>query len=189
MHAGRIAFVSILMTLALLVSSSCEREQRPFRVQPADASVVNTVELTTLRAGPTTTPTTMPAQYAIHNDYEQNAWAMSEGKRLFAQMNCVGCHANGGGGMGPALIDDKWIYGSEPAQVFATIVQGRPNGMPSFRGRLPDHQVWQISAYVRSMGGLVRTDAAPGRNDDMQANPPEHSIDTPKPPQQGGTPR
>jgi cytochrome c oxidase cbb3-type subunit 3 len=176
---------TLLLVLALV---SCEREQRPFRVQPPDAAVVNTVELTTLRAGPSTAPTTLPAQHAVRNDYEQNAWAMAEGKRLFSQMNCVGCHANGGGGMGPPLIDEDWIYGSEPAQVFATIVQGRPNGMPSFRGRLPDHQVWQLAAYVRSISGLVRTDAAPGRNDDMQANPPEHSVDTPKPPRQSTRP-
>src|SRR5687768_13278212 len=180
MYVGR-AVVTALMVIALV---SCEREQRPFRVQPPDAGAVNAVELTTLRAGPTTTPATMPAQYAIRNDYEHNACGLAEGKRLFSQMNCVGCHANRGGGMGPPLVDQNWIYGSEPAQVFAPIVQGRPNGMPSFRGRLPDHQVWQIAAYVRSISGLVRTDAAPGRNDDMQANPPEHSVDTPKPPQQ-----
>jgi cytochrome c oxidase cbb3-type subunit 3 len=168
----------------LAALASCEREQRPFRVQPPDAQTVNTVPLTTLRAGPATSPTTWPAWHSIENHYEDNAWAMAEGKRLFSSMNCVGCHGNGGGGMGPPLIDQSWIYGSEPAQVFATIVQGRPNGMPSFRGRLPDHQVWQLAAYVRSISGLVRPDAAPGRNDDMQANPPEHSVDTPKPPQQ-----
>jgi cytochrome c oxidase cbb3-type subunit 3 len=156
-----------LLLIAALSLVACEREERDLRPRPS-----------------------LPAlQGSESNPAEERAFDVAEGKRLFRAYNCNGCHANGGGGMGPALIDDKWIYGSEPAQVFATIVQGRPNGMPSFRGRLPDHQVWQIAAYVRSMSGLVRTDAAPGRNDDMQANPPEHSIDTPKPPQQGGTPR
>ena len=31
-------------------------------------------------------------------------------------------------------MDDKWIYGYEPEQIFATISQGRPNGMPAFGG-------------------------------------------------------
>src|SRR5919199_1094602 len=86
--------------------------------------------------------------------YDNNAPAIAEGQFLYNQMNCVGCHAHGGGAIGPALMDDKWIYGSQPEQIFATIVEGRPNGMPSFRGRIPDHQVWEIAAYVRSMSGL-----------------------------------
>jgi len=92
-------------------------------------------------------------------------------------MNCVGCHSHGGGGMGPALMDSKWIYGSKPEQIFATIVEGRPNGMPSFRGKLPDYQVWQLVAYVRSLSGNVSSNAAPGRDDDMQIKKPENSKD------------
>jgi len=45
-------------------------------------------------------------------------------------------------------MDDEWIYGFEPVNIFATIVEGRPNGMPSFRNRIPDYQVWQLVAYV-----------------------------------------
>ena len=68
-------------------------------------------------------------------------------------MNCTGCHAHGGGAIGPPLMDDSWIYGSHPDQIFATIVEGRPNGMPSFRGKLPDYEIWQLAAYVRSLSG------------------------------------
>src|SRR5205085_7550008 len=56
---------------------------------------------------------------------EQNAYDLSEGKRLFAAYNCTGCHANGGGGMGPPLIDRAWLYGSGPRDVYASIVEGR----------------------------------------------------------------
>jgi cytochrome c oxidase cbb3-type subunit III len=73
------------------------------------------------------------------------------------------------------LIDRQWIYGAEPANIFATIVEGRPNGMPSFRQVIPRQQVWQIVAYVRSMAGLVRKDVAGGRDDDMSLRPPEQS--------------
>ena len=106
---------------------------------------------------------------------------MAEGKRLYIQFNCNGCHALGGGDIGPALMDGKWIYGHEPDQIFASIVEGRPNGMPSFRGRLPDQQIWQIVAYVRSMSGQAWKLAAPGRSDDLHAGRPEHSRDR-KPP-------
>jgi cytochrome c oxidase cbb3-type subunit III len=80
---------------------------------------------------------------------EQNAYALSEGKRLFSAYNCNGCHSVGGGGMGPALMDEKWLYGGKPEEIFSTIVAGRPNGMPSFRDRIPDFQIWQLAAYVR----------------------------------------
>jgi cytochrome c oxidase cbb3-type subunit 3 len=99
----------------------------------------------------------------------RNAYDISQGKRLFHWYNCAGCHSNGGGGMGPALMDEKWLYGHEPDVIYATIMEGRPNGMPSFRGRIPDDQAWQLVAYVRSMGGLaprevgsVRSDSLPG---------------------------
>lgn len=104
---------------------------------------------------------------------EGNAFEMSEGKRLYRWYNCNGCHAGGGGGMGPALMDDRWFYGYEPAQIFASIMQGRPNGMPSFRGRVQEDQAWQLVGYVRSMSGLVPSDAAPGRSDSLAAKEPE----------------
>ena len=52
--------------------------------------------------------------------------------------------------MGPPLMDAAWIYGSGLASVYATIVQGRPNGMPAFGKRLSSGQAWQLAAYVRS---------------------------------------
>ena len=55
--------------------------------------------------------------------------------------------------MGPPLMDDQWIYGSAPANIVATILEGRPNGMPAFRGKIPDHQAMQLAAYVRSISG------------------------------------
>jgi cytochrome c oxidase cbb3-type subunit 3 len=48
-------------------------------------------------------------------------------------------------------MDDEWIYGGRLEQIHQTIVQGRPNGMPSWGGKIPDEQIWQITAYVRSM--------------------------------------
>lgn len=83
--------------------------------------------------------------------YYDNAEAVMTGKRLFGQYNCSGCHSNGGGGMGPSLMDNEWIYGGRLEQIHQTLVEGRPNGMPTWGGKIPDDQLWQISAYVRSM--------------------------------------
>jgi cytochrome c oxidase cbb3-type subunit 3 len=78
--------------------------------------------------------------------------------------------------MGPALMDNYWIYGSDPQNIFTTIMQGRPNGMPSFRNLIPAYQGWEIAAYVRSMSGLLPSDVAPSRTDTMNLKPPESSM-------------
>ena len=96
------------------------------------------------------------------------------GKRWFRWFNCSGCHASGGGGdMGPPLSDDRWLYGHELPKVVASILEGRPNGMPAYAGRVSDEQAWQLAAYVRSLSGQLRSDVAGGRSDAMAAGEPE----------------
>jgi cytochrome c oxidase cbb3-type subunit 3 len=164
--------------LALAVPA-CERESRRYRELPAGATRAEGVRQSALQAGG---PQQMPP---VLSPYQENAWGMAEGKRLFSSFNCTGCHANGGGSIGPALSDDKWIYGAAPQQIYSSIVEGRTNGMPSFGGRVPDQQVWQLVAYVQSLSGLVPQDAAPGRNDDMSVNKPELRIERQQPVQTG----
>ena len=65
-------------------------------------------------------------------------------------MNCTGCHANGGGGIGPPLMDAEWRYGSAPGDIYRSIVEGRPNGMPAFGKRLTEDEIWQLHAFVKS---------------------------------------
>jgi cytochrome c oxidase cbb3-type subunit 3 len=104
----------------------------------------------------------------VRSAYDENAWAISQGKLLYESMNCAGCHsAGGGGGMGPALIDSLWIYGAAPENIFQTIVEGRPDGMPAYRGRLGNAEVWKLVAYVRSMAALTPSDTRSGRGDQM----------------------
>ena len=110
---------------------------------------------------------------AAKNPYEGNAYAISKGQQLYEQYNCVGCHAHGGGNMGPALMDDQWIYGSAPAQVYTSIAAGRPNGMPAFGNRIPTEQVWQLVSYVRSLSGLEPPATISPRSDEMQSRKSE----------------
>lgn len=163
-------FVVVLIAVMTIVSGACRREKRAFQEQPPVVRTVTSDTIATLPAG-----ASLPV-HDVKNDYEHNAYALSEGKRLFSAYNCNGCHSMGGGGMGPALMDGNWIYGGKPEEIFSTIVAGRPNGMPSFRGRVPDFQIWQLAAYVRSMSGQVSKDAAPARDDHLQGKPPESST-------------
>jgi len=144
----------------------------------------------TVRPGPQSPEVQSTAQTrdvgsVIYHPYAQefphNAQALSDGQTLYAAFNCAGCHAHGGGGMGPPLLDKKWFYGSEPQQVYLSIWEGRPNGMPSFRGRIPEYQIWELVAYVRSLSGLASSNAAPGREDHMRTTLPPNSTPTEKP--------
>ena len=114
---------------------------------------------------------------------DSNAFALSEGKRLYSSFNCIGCHATGGGDIGPALMDPKWIYGARPNDVYVSIMDGRPNGMPAYRGRVTESQAEQMTAYVRSLSGQADKNAATSRDDHMKTSPGESSMDreTPQP--------
>jgi cytochrome c oxidase cbb3-type subunit III len=167
------AIVAALCAAMLL--AACEREARRF-----DAPVRNqSAKEDAPRQGDN--QPAMPLQGAVRSPlrvtspYDDNAYAVAQGKRLYRWYNCNGCHSAGGGGIGPALMDEKWKYGGDPASIFATITQGRPGGMPSFGGHIPDDQVWQIVAYVRSMSGQLRKDVAPSRSDGLYAGPPENT--------------
>jgi cytochrome c oxidase cbb3-type subunit III len=158
---------------ALLLASvslvGCEREQRAFNGPRQSPPGPPAETQSPLKPGQGVTTPTGPLSL-----FNGNAWAISEGKRLFTHFNCSGCHANGGGGIGPALMDDEWIYGFDGATVFASIVEGRPDGMPSFRGKIAEDQIWQLVAYVESMSGHSPLDSLPGRTDHMNARRPEN---------------
>jgi cytochrome c oxidase cbb3-type subunit 3 len=179
----RLRRARLALALALPLAAAlggCEREARRFRDAPAATANV-ALTMSSLQPGVVTPEPT------VAGPYDDNAYAISEGKTLFSAMNCAGCHAYGGGSIGPALMDDEWIYGSEPENIFATIVEGRPNGMPAFRGRLQNYQVWRLVAYVRSIGGLTRKEVRPGRDDHMQVKEQEQTT-TPAKPVRSGVP-
>lgn len=78
--------------------------------------------------------------------------------------------------MGPPLTDAEWLYGSEIGDIVETIKKGRPKGMPAFEGKIPDDVIWQLAAYVRSMGLFLSKDVAPGRGDTMFPRESEASL-------------
>ena len=173
---------TIALSAALLLVTACRREERRFREMAPAATATSVATAVNLQPGPTYTVT------ETRSPYGYNAYSISEGKALYNQFNCVGCHSNGGGGMGPPLMDDKWIYGSDPASIFATIMEGRPNGMPAWRGRIPNYQVWRLVSYVRSMSGQASKDASSGRDDHMFTRESEQRLKEEKP-KQASTPQ
>jgi cytochrome c oxidase cbb3-type subunit III len=154
-----------LWILLFLLVVACGQERRHFREMPPGLQPDSTVKPHDFEAGGPAPPD------STKSSYQDNAYALSQGRWLYNQMNCVGCHLHGGGGIGPPLMDDEWIYGGDPAQVFATIVEGRPNGMPSFERRLTNQQVWQLVAYVRSLSGQGGSSSSSSREDHMYLSP------------------
>ncbi|MFC7554842.1 c-type cytochrome [Pseudoroseomonas wenyumeiae] len=104
----------------------------------------------------------------------QQCLSTEPGKRLYEWFNCRGCHADGGGNTGPALLDGWWRYGPDAVSIFVSIRDGRPNGMPAFRDRLTTEQIWQLTGYIQSMGATAISVAAPSRSDRMQSRPAEN---------------
>lgn len=94
-------------------------------------------------------PGGISTQPPIRNVAGNDPASAQRGMQYFNAFNCVGCHAaNGGGGIGPALSNRFFKYGSAPADIYLTIVQGRPEGMPAWGGLLPDAVIWDLVAYV-----------------------------------------
>jgi cytochrome c oxidase cbb3-type subunit 3 len=88
----------------------------------------------------------------IKNPYEGNKQAIATGGQLFVGYNCLDCHgADGSGAMGPSFQDGRWHFGGSPGEVFESIYQGRPDGMPAWGGRISNDQIWMLTAYVRSL--------------------------------------
>jgi len=158
----------LLLGSAALLVAGCSREERHSRSNPVGETVGAGPSPDTIFPGGTTPPPLDPRARL----YDNNAPAIAEGQQLFTQMNCVGCHSHGGGGMGPALMDDEWRYGSRIDQIATTIAEGRRNGMPSWRGKLTDDQIWKLAAYVRSLSGLPSKDAVSSRSEGMSGPTP-----------------
>jgi cytochrome c oxidase cbb3-type subunit III len=99
---------------------------------------------------------------SMTNPYAGDVKAEHEGRQLFLMYNCVGCHGGrAGGGMGPSLRDSAWSYGSSDASLFATITEGRPAGMPTWGGKIPEEQIWKLVAYIRTLRTPAEPDPPP----------------------------
>lgn len=103
----------------------------------------------------------------IHNPYAGDSAAIAAGADLFDDKACSSCHGSeGGGGMCPPLVNDRWVYGSDDTTLFNLIKLGsvglRAKGytrgseekvagdMPPLASMVSDDEAWKLIAYVRS---------------------------------------
>jgi len=109
---------------------------------------------------------TPPAGLVMRNPYDGNASAIATGAKLFIAYNCLDCHgADGSGAMGPSLADGRWHFGGSSAEVFESIYQGRPEGMPAWGNLISADQIWMLVTYLRSLeaGKNVTTENFTGK--------------------------
>lgn len=76
--------------------------------------------------------------------------APSEGARLFVAYNCADCHGPDGVGlMAPSFQDGRWRFGGSEEDVYRSISDGRPEGMPRWGRMIPADHIRKLTAYVR----------------------------------------
>jgi cytochrome c oxidase cbb3-type subunit 3 len=105
----------------------------------------------------------------VKNPYGGDMAAIKEGQESFVAMNCASCHGYDlKGGMGPDLTDTYWRYGGSPADIYKSIFEGRPQGMPAWGRSIPPAMIWKIAAYIESKGGAYPARLADrGRQGDL----------------------
>lgn len=109
--------------------------------------------------------------------FQNDPVALQDGRRLFDWYNCSGCHGgHAGGGMGPSLRDATWLYGNRDDQIFDTIAHGRSNGMPAWGTKIPEQQIWELVAYIKSMGTPQEPDPPVEPANEMVQNPQNNDV-------------
>jgi mono/diheme cytochrome c family protein len=160
------------MAAAAALLLSCQSQDLPVGTQ-VSGNLPQGNRVTEFRPGPTA------PVVEVTNRLDESDPVIADGQRLFNQFNCSGCHASGGGAIGPALTDDEWIYGKSAGNIFWTIIEGRPQGMPAFGGRIAEDEAWKLAAYVRSLSEVrdAPPPAAVAIEQQQALSPEEAGID------------
>jgi mono/diheme cytochrome c family protein len=87
------------------------------------------------------------------NPFTGDPAAIAEGRKLYIANNCSSCHGvQGGGGMGKAILDDTWSFGSDDETLFKLMKGQIPEQtMPKTWADIPDDQIWKMLTYVRTL--------------------------------------
>ena len=86
-----------------------------------------------------------------------DAGDLEEGAAIY-QANCMACHAaDGGGGIGPNLVDEHWILGGGIKNVFHTVSEGgrAGKGMIAWKSTLKPAEIQKVSSYILSLQGTT----------------------------------
>lgn len=148
----RTASRSLLPVIIGCLLGACEGGNAP----PPASNLPAPSELAAVPVGQPAGMTKSVPALSTANPYAGNPQAIAAGNALYIKMNCAGCHAyTGKGNMGPDLSDTYWRYGGLPVQIYKSIHDGRPQGMPAWGAALPPQEIWKLVAYIQSLGGSV----------------------------------
>jgi len=106
------------------------------------------------------------ASLSLRNPYASDPNAAKNGAKLFVSYNCADCHGGEGSGfMAPSLNDGRWHFGGADDELFESIYEGRPDGMPAWGSLIGDDQIWLLVSYVKTLkaGTDVTTENFTGR--------------------------
>ncbi|HEU4890890.1 MAG TPA: PQQ-dependent dehydrogenase, methanol/ethanol family [Vicinamibacterales bacterium] len=97
-----------------------------------------------------------PQSDAVVNPLAGNPAAIQAGTRLFDSF-CADCHGGNGIGnnKGPALNTGSFKHGGDDAGLFRTIKNGIPGTEMDANANVPDNQIWQLVAYIRSLAPVA----------------------------------
>ena len=162
MMKARVAMSIATLTAALVAVQACGESHAAEPVRggavtsamqqtpiASDSAARFVVHLEHIRPGGTA-----PRGTTLTNPYAGNASAIATGAKLFIAYNCLDCHgAEGSGAMGPSLADGRWHFGGDDSELFESIYQGRPDGMPAWDSTIAPDQIWMLVSYVKSLNG------------------------------------
>jgi cytochrome c oxidase cbb3-type subunit III len=86
---------------------------------------------------------------------------LTSGEEIFKD-KCALCHGEFGEGLiGPNLIDNYWMHGKgKISDIATTIRSGVPDkGMAAWKDRIPEENILQIAAYIKSLKGTQTENA------------------------------
>ncbi|MCK6600374.1 MAG: c-type cytochrome [Bacteroidetes bacterium] len=87
-----------------------------------------------------------------YDQYFGDAAAIEAGKALYSTQPCAACHGPAGeGAIGPNLTDAEWVYGGDAKAIYKSIENGRPKGMPAYKGQIQTDDVLKLTAFVHSL--------------------------------------
>ena len=149
------------LAAALAACNSTSHEQDLRGAGRGDATIPDEGTLARVPLGDWAGATPNTLANTIRNPYEGDAAAAAEGAALYQKMNCADCHGYDlKGGMGPNLRDRYWRYGGSPAEIYKTLWEGRPQGMPAWGRALPPEQLWKLVTYIESFHGTFPSSLA-----------------------------
>lgn len=111
--------------------------------------------------------------------YLSDAGALEAGKKIFVTA-CAACHAaDGGGTVGPNLVDDYWLHGGSLSDIFKSIKYGWPEkGMKSWKDDYSPLQLAQITSYIKSLKGTKPATPKEPQGDLFEDKPVQDSAAT-----------